>query len=106
MNTNTTNSENNEITNLLGCLFWGLIIVIDIIQAFAIYAGLAPTMGWFGALLTAGATAWIPLIGTILAIYGAISAWGWEPLAAIALFAGPYIILIPIAIIASLFQRK
>ena len=40
---------------------------------------------------------WMPLVGTIIGIVGAVKAWGWPWLQALLLFGGPFLIAAAIA---------
>jgi hypothetical protein len=107
--TMTTNTPTNETaTNTAGCLFAAIYFGISTIQLFAIQAGIVTLWGWpeWAGYIVAFLLAYLPVVGTIIGIIGAIGAWNWSVLAAIALFAGPYILAILISGIASLFSSN
>ena len=69
---------------------------LSLIQWFAVYAALSDWMGlhWLVAGLFSFPAAFTPLLGTGLAIAGAVSAWGMSTLGASALFLGPFAVII------------
>ena len=73
--------------------------VVGIIQLAATFAGLTEwlEMHWLLALFCAGFVAYIPLLGTILGIFGAMIGWGWTFLSAAGLMIGPF--LIPLVVV-------
>lgn len=85
----------------LGCFFIGFIYFsFGFIQFLAMIKG---TQIWFNipwviSIIVSGFFAWVPIIGTIAGIKGAIDGWGWDPLFALILFLVPYTLYI-IAII-------
>jgi hypothetical protein len=86
-------------------------VVIGFAQLFAIMAGLEYALGlnWFFAGVLVLLVTYVPLIGSIAGVYGAVNVWNWGLLQAIALFFW----YVPVAIlvyavggIASLFDRR
>ena len=76
------------ISSIAGLAFFIVFLIVGFIQLFAIMDGVAVAFGitgFFGFVI-ASLTAWFPLIGSILGIYGAVNAWDWELLPAILLF--------------------
>ena len=86
-------------------------VVIGLIQLFAIMDGLAYALGihqFFAAILAFFIT-YIPLIGSIAGIHGAVNVWDWSLLQAGALFFWYVPVLIVMAIFVgaeSLFSRR
>ena len=86
-------------------------IAIGFVQLFATLAGLELALGTptFINLLIATFLAWIPIIGTITGMYGAIYAWEWWWGYAALLFLWPYALwLLSMAFVgtAMLFGRR
>lgn len=75
--------------------------VLSVIQWFAVYAAFSDWMGlhWVVAGLFSFPVAFTPLIGTGLAIAGAMSVWGMSALGASALFLGPFAVIILMALL-------
>ena len=81
---------------------------IGTVQLFACWAGaqvwfdIGPILGFiFGIFL-----AYIPIIGTLLGIYGAITAWDWSLFNTILLFFGPFVIAGIYCIFAAVFWNE
>lgn len=70
--------------------------LLGLFQLAAVMAGLVDGMGlhWLLAGLIAVFTAYIPVLGTVLAVVGAVTAWGWHWLMATAVFAGPFLLML------------
>lgn len=62
--------------------------IIGVIQVFATVDGVAYFTGWskFASWMLALCLGWVPLLGTLTGIYGAVAAWGWSWFGAVALF--------------------
>ena len=77
---------------------------IGLFQLAAIWSGLEVWFGLSGFLGFVGALflAYFPIIGALLGMYGAVSAWGWSWLGAGALFFWQ----IPIVIVAAIADRE
>lgn len=75
---------------------FGFIIyaVLGLFQLAAIMAGLEDWLGfhWIFAFIGGMFLAYIPVIGTIVGIFGAVKIWDWSWLTAIGLFFSPLII--------------
>ncbi len=74
---------------LAGIVYFGL----GLVQLAAIMEGLKSTLkgpALLLAFLLSAIVSYIPIVGTILGIRGAISGWGWSPLGAILFFCWPY----------------
>jgi hypothetical protein len=96
---------------LLPIIIWAVIFVVDIISIMAISAGLSHSFGWgsFAATSVGFILGVIPGVGTILAVWGAIVAWGWSLWGAIGLFAWStvaYILAVVIAGVKEALSRK
>jgi hypothetical protein len=61
---------------------------IGLVQLFAIADGISYGMGWggFASFIAAAFTTYVPLLGSVLGVYGATHAWDWGILQSIALF--------------------
>jgi hypothetical protein len=72
-------------------------VVMGLVQMFATVAGLQDVLGIsaFFAFTLAFFVTWIPVVGTILGMWGAIAAWDWPWYAAVALFMWPYLLFVP-----------
>lgn len=78
-------------------------IVLAFVQFFAIWSGVEIWLGigsFFAGILSFF-LAPIPLVGTVLGVYGAVEAWGWSWLQAGALFFGPFLVIVTL----SMFSR-
>jgi hypothetical protein len=82
-------------------------IIIGLVQIAAFMSGIIDWWGipWWIAVFIASPLSYVPILGTILGIMGAIKAWGWTPLAAILLFGCPYIIYIGALATGGLAER-
>jgi hypothetical protein len=83
-----------------------LFFALGTFQMFAVMAGLKTLFG-FGTLasfLLSGLVSYFPFIGTVLGMYGAVTAWGWSWLEAFSLFFGSLIIISVLLIIVSMFE--
>lgn len=71
-------------------LYFGL----GVVQLFAIVDGVQHALGLPGfiAFLLALFTTWIPLLGTVLGVYGAVNVWRWDLIPSLLLFGLPLII--------------
>jgi hypothetical protein len=79
-------------------LYFGL----GLLQLSATFAGLEGWLGlhWIIAGPIAFFLAYVPLVGTIVGIFGAVTAWGWSWLEAGALFFGPFAVILILALIS------
>jgi hypothetical protein len=82
--------------NQLGCLFYCVYMLMGLLQLAAILSGILDWWGWPWpiAILVAMPVAYIPILGTIVGIMGAIKSFGWSPMFAILLFCWPYVLYI------------
>lgn len=71
-------------------------LLLGLFQLAAVMAGLVDWVGlhWLFAALVAMFIAYIPVLGTVLGIAGAVTAWDWHWLMATALFAGPFLVMV------------
>lgn len=71
-------------------------LLLGLFQLAAVMAGLVDGMGlhWLLAALVAMFTAYVPVLGTVLAVVGAVTAWDWHWLMATAVFAGPFLLML------------
>ena len=81
-----------------GSLLYGILIVI---QFFAIWDGAEV---WWGFNIVLAAIvglllAWIPVVGSAIALWAALDIWRWDWWWAVALFVGPWIAILLIAMI-------
>ncbi|WP_445000244.1 hypothetical protein [Halomonas mongoliensis] len=76
-----------------------LFFMLGLLQWFAVFAAFSDWMGlhWVLAVFLSFAVAFTPLIGTGLAIAGAMSVWEMSWIGATALFAGPFIVMMIVA---------
>ena len=77
----------------LGCIVYA---VMGIIQIAATVTGFKAWWGWndFFAILGAVFVGYLPVIGTIMGIMGAVKGWHWQPLLAILFFCWPVILYV------------
>lgn len=66
-------------------------LLLGIFQIAAIMAGLEDWVGlhWILSIIIAAPIAYIPILGTIVGMFGAVEAWHWSWLQATGLFFGP-----------------
>jgi hypothetical protein len=76
-----------------------IFVLLSLLQWAAVFAAFSDWMGlhWIFASLLSFAVAFTPLLGTGLAIVGAISAWGMSGIGATALFLGPAFVMMLVA---------
>lgn len=96
--------------NSLGCFVQIIYLGMGLLQLTAIIGGIEAWWGWpwWVAIFVATPIAYIPILGTIVGIMGAINSFGWSPLVAILLFCWPYVIyllLISGGGLAAIFSR-
>ncbi len=95
----------------LGCLVQIIYVVMGLFQIAAIMGGIKEWWGWpwWIAIFVATPIAYIPVLGTIVGIMGAMKSFGWSTLMAIMLFCWPYIVYIIVLAgggLASVFSRR
>jgi hypothetical protein len=91
-----TYQDLRETVNILCDLtFKTFFICYGILQFFAILSGLLRIFHHDGIciLLISSILAFLPIIGSILGVWGACTSWGWNVWASIFVFAIPYIIV-------------
>jgi hypothetical protein len=84
--------------------------LLGVVQVLAILDGIEAALGvhWLLAGLLGLFLAYMPVIGTLLGIWGAVAAWGWRLPAALALFLGPHVVyggLVLLLILAARVQQ-
>ncbi len=79
-----------------------LYLLLGVFQLAATFAGLEVWVGlhWIIAGPLAFFLAYIPLVGTIVGMFGAVEAWGWSWGQAGALFFGPFIVIFILLLIS------
>ena len=77
-----------------GCLFYIVYLGMGLLQLAAICGGIKIWLGWPGLLAGIAAlfVAYIPIVGTVLGIFGAVKAWDWSWTAAILFFCWQWIL--------------
>lgn len=86
--------------NILSAILGIAYFCLGIFQFIAMFAGLTDWAGlhWLIAGPLSLFIAYIPLVGTVLGIMGAMTAWNWPLLHALALFLGPFVAIAAIAL--------
>ena len=92
---------------LLALVFVG----VGIAGWFSEVDGFHQVLGWPSILcwIVASFTAWIPLLGTTVGIWGAHAAWGWDWLPSLALFFGTqavFVVIVAVATAIDKFRRR
>ena len=82
--------------------------VIGIVQLFAIVDGINHALGWgsFISFILGFMVTYIPVLGSVLGVYGAVSAWHWELLQAAALFFWYIPVVAVVALLGAVFDRR
>jgi len=85
---------NRRIAGIFAVMLVILYLIMGVVQFFAIIAGVHIWwgIGWLEAAIASFALTYTPLVGAALSVVGAVSAWGWNYIAAAALFFFPYIL--------------
>lgn len=75
---------------------------LGLLQLAATIAGLEEWIGlhWLIAVPVSFFIAYFPLVGTVIGMLGAVTAWGWSWLAAFALFFGPFLVVVTLGLVA------
>lgn len=83
-------------------------MILGLFQLAAVMAGLEEWMGlhWIIAAPVAFFIAYIPLIGTVVGMFGAVSAWHWSWLQAGALFFAPFVVILVLGIGAGVLGKR
>jgi len=81
-----------------GCIIYILYFLMGLVQLVAIVKGIEI---WFGigtffSVIIAFFITYIPIVGTLAGIFGAVKGFGWSYFAAIILFCWPYIIYLTV----------
>lgn len=84
---------------MLGLVYLGYFI-LGMFQFAAIMAGLQDwtDLSWSIAVPLAVFIAYMPLVGTVVGMFAAVTAWHWSWLSAAVMFIGPVLIIIMLAI--------
>ena len=87
-------SQKMQIKKRLMMLF-PLIFVLGVLQFFSMLNGLEIwfELHWVVAIPLAILLDGMPVVGTVISMFGAVDAWGWSWLMASLLFLGPLVIL-------------
>ena len=80
----------------------GLVQLAAIMSFFDDWVGLHWLLSGFLAFFIC----YIPLVGTVVGMYGAVKAWGWSWMDASMLFLGPFVVIVVLVIISSAFSRR
>ncbi len=82
-------------------------MILGFFQLAAVFAGLEVWMGlhWIIAGPLAFFIAYFPVLGTIVGMFGAVTAWHWSWLQAGGLFFGPLAVIAIIALAASGYEK-
>lgn len=83
----------------------GIMQIIATVDGVSYFTGLNRLLCWVLSIFVG----WIPLLGTITGVYGAVKAWGWSLTGALALFVGPLVVIMLLtALVAGLaaMQRR
>jgi len=81
-------------------LMIGGYLALGAVQFFAIISGVqALGVHWVLSGLLALFLAYMPIVGTAAGVYGAVTAWGWSLTHALALFVGPLVVAMILALL-------
>jgi len=82
-------------------------IILGLCQLAAVMAGLEVWIGlhWIIAAPLAFFIAYIPLVGTIVGMFGAVTAWHWSWVQAGGLFFGPFAVIVVMAMGAGVLEK-
>ena len=91
---NNQTTKSSSIIGILEGLVPFIYLGVGLFQLAAIQGGIIDWWGlhWIIALIVAFPIAYIPIVGTVVGIMGAIKSWHWSPVSAILLFCWPYVI--------------
>ncbi|ABV89285.1 hypothetical protein [Shewanella pealeana] len=83
-------------------------IILGIFQLAAVMGGLEDWMGlhWIIAAPLAFVIAYIPLVGTVVGMFGAVTVWHWSWLQAGGLFLGPFIAILIISMVSGVLESR
>ncbi len=88
---------------IVSVVFFG----VSLIQIAAIIGGLHDWLDWnivISSILAVFIT-WIPIVGAVLGILGAIHAWHWELWQAVLLFAWPWVLILFFGTGSAIFNK-
>jgi len=82
-------------------------IILGLFQFAAVMAGLEDWIGlhWIIAGPLAFFIAYMPLVGTVVGVFGAVTAWHWSWMQAGGLFFGPFVVIVAIAMVAGVLEK-
>lgn len=82
-------------------------MILGLFQFAAVMTGLEDWIGlhWIIAAPLAFFIAYMPLIGTVVGMFGAVTAWHWSWLQAGGLFFGPFVVIVVIAMGAGVLEK-
>lgn len=91
---NSARSSSSSFVSLLAGFIPLLNFGIRLLQLAAIQSGIKGWWGWHWliAMIIALPIAYIPIVGTVVGIMGAIKSWEWAPMLSILLFGWPYVL--------------
>jgi len=83
-------------------------IILGLFQLAAIMAGFEDWLGlhWIIAALLSLFITYIPLVGTVVGMFGAVTAWHWSWLQAGSLFFGPFVLILIIVIVSNALESR
>lgn len=83
-------------------------IVLGLFQLAAVMTGFEDWVGlhWIIAAPLALFIAYIPLVGTVVGMFGAVTAWHWSWLQAGGLFFGPFVVILIIAMVSGALESR
>lgn len=90
--TDSSSSVISILAGLMPVIYFG----IGLLQLAAIQGGIEDWWGWHWliAIVIALPIAYIPLVGTVVGVMGAMKSWGWSLLTSILLFGWPYVLFV------------
>jgi hypothetical protein len=82
-------------------------MILGLFQLAAVMAGLEDWIGlhWIIAAPLAFFIAYMPLVGTVVGMFGAVTAWHWSWLQAGGLFFGPFVVIVVISMGAGVLDK-
>lgn len=82
-------------------------LILGLFQLAAVMAGLENWIGlhWIIAVPLALFIAYMPLVGTVVGMFGAVTAWHWSWLQAAGLFFGPFVVILIVAMWAGVLEN-
>ncbi|WOL39617.1 hypothetical protein RAH42_13170 (plasmid) [Pyramidobacter sp. YE332] len=92
-------NNKNLLHNTATAFFMIVYFSLGVVQTVAFYQGLRYWLdwNWFFCLLISIPLSYIPVVGTVLGIVGALKVWQWPWLLTGVVFLFPYIVVLPLA---------